>query len=163
MSDAPRYVKWFNDPEVNKYMSVRKISLKEERIYIRSRMVGKMKDNINLAIETKGGEHIGTVGLEINRQNNRAVFGIIIGEKKYWSKGIGTEAAVLIIDYAFKKLKLHRLELDVYDYNPRAQGLYAKLGFKTEGAKREHNLYKGKYKKVMYMGLLNSDWKKQKH
>lgn len=161
MSDAPRFVKWFNDPEVNKFMFLRAIDLKAEKKWIRENL--KDKNKLNLAIETKRGEHIGTTGLEINRPNNRAYFGIIIGEKKYWSQGLGYEAAGLIINYGFEKLRLHRIELDVYDYNPRAQGLYRKLGFKKEGVKREHNLYKGKYRQAFYMGLLDREWKKRKN
>jgi len=162
MSDAPRFVKWFNDPEVNKFMFIRKLTLPEERKYISRRIKDRMKNTITLAIETEQGVHIGSVGIDdINKSNRHAGFGIIIGEKDYWSRGYGTEAGRLIINYAFKKLKLHRLDLDVYDYNPRAQRLYKKLGFKKEGIKREHNLYKGKFRKVIYMGLLDKEWKKK--
>jgi RimJ/RimL family protein N-acetyltransferase len=159
LSDAPRFVKWFNDPQVNKFMFLRKISLKEEKKWIKNSLKDKTK--INLAIETKEGLHIGTTGLELNQQNCRAYFGIIIGEKEYWSRGYGTDAARTILNFGFKKLKLHRVDLDVYDYNPRAQKLYKKLGFKKEGVKREHNFYNGKFRNVVYMGLLAGEWKKK--
>jgi diamine N-acetyltransferase len=159
VSDAVRFVKWFNDPKVNKFMFVRHLTLKGEIKYLKNAI--KDKSRHNMAIEV-GGKHIGVVGLEVNKQNNRANFGLMIGEKQFWGQGIGEESSRLMIDFAFKKLKLHRLELDVYDYNPRAQNLYRKLGFKKEGFKREHNLYTGKYRKVIYMGLLDREWKNRK-
>jgi hypothetical protein len=57
---------------------------------------------------------------------------------------------------------LHRIELDVYEYNPRAIKVYKRLGFKQEGIKREHNLYKGNYYDTLHMGLLKKEWKQIK-
>lgn len=67
-----------------------------------------------------------------------------------------------VLDFGFKKLKLHRIELDVYNYNKRAIGLYKKMGFKIEGIKREHNFYKGKFYSTYYMSILDREWKKLK-
>jgi RimJ/RimL family protein N-acetyltransferase len=160
LSDAERFVKWVNDDEVNRFMSVRKIGLKEERKYIQDRIDGKTKNNFHFCIETKEGLHIGATGLEkINKRNKSATFGIVIGDKNYWSKGYGTESAKLILDFGFKKLKLHRIQLDVYSYNPRAIKLYKKLGFKKEGIKREHNFYKGKFYDTILMSVLSREWK----
>ena len=52
-------------------------------------------------------------------------------------KGIGTWATEITRDFAFEKLKLHRLELDVYSFNPRAETVYLKAGFKREGVLRD--------------------------
>ncbi|WP_081712208.1 GNAT family N-acetyltransferase [[Clostridium] dakarense] len=40
-------------------------------------------------------------------------------------------------DFAFKKLNLHRLELDVFSFNHRAEKAYACAGFKREGILRD--------------------------
>lgn len=37
---------------------------------------------------------------------------------------------------AFERLGLHRLELDVYSFNPRARRVYEKAGFRREGILR---------------------------
>ena len=121
----------------------------------------KSKSNINFAIETKEGIHVGSVSLEgVSLDHHRATFGIFIGDKNYWNQGMGSEAARLIIDYGFKKLKLHRIELGVLEYNPRAIKVYKRLGFKREGVKKEHILFQGKYYDDVHMGLLKSEWKK---
>ncbi len=160
LSDAKRFVKWFNDPQVNKFMFVRGITLAEEKKYILNRIQGKVKDVLHFCIDTQTGVHIGAVSLEsIQKRNKNASFGIIIGDKNYWSKGYGEEASRLILDYGFKKLKLHRVELDVYSYNHRAMGLYKKLGFKKEAVRREHNFYNGKFYDTIIMGLLDREWK----
>ena len=162
MGDAPRFVKWLNNPEIHKFLQTRRrLTLAFERKYLRN--ILKSKNNINLAIETKDGTHIGSVSLEnINTDHDRATFGIFIGEKECWNHGLGSEAARLIIDYGFKKLKLHRIELGVLEYNPRAMKVYKRLGFKKEGVKREHILFRGKYYDDIHMGLLAKEWKGNK-
>jgi RimJ/RimL family protein N-acetyltransferase len=159
LSDAPRFVKWFNDRSVNKFLLVRKLNLQEERVWIKN--VQKAKDACHLAIDTVEGVHIGAaVFARISSRNHFASFGITIGDKHYWGRGYGREAARLMLDYGFKKLKLHRVGLDVYAYNPRALKLYRRLGFRKEGVKREHNYYGGKYHDTLSMGLLAPEWQK---
>jgi len=162
LSDAERFVKWFNDPQFNKFMSQRAVTLQKEREWIKS-LSKRKKTDLALAIETKEGVHIGSTGLhQINKENKNATLGIMIGEKSYWNKGYGSDASKTLLDYGFNKLKLHRIELDVYEYNPRAIKVYKRLGFKQEGIKREHNLYKGNYYDTLHMGLLKKEWKQIK-
>ncbi len=160
LSDAKTFVKWFNDPEVNKFLSVRKMDLAQEKKWIAARIKDKSRSSLTLCIETLDGRLIGNTSLEdINLENRRAMFGIVIGDKESWNQGFGSESARLIIDYGFKKLKLHRIALDVYEFNPRAIKVYKRLGFKTEGVKRDHTRWRGKYFNATNMGILDREWK----
>ena len=60
---------------------------------------------------------------------------ITINEK---GLGFGREAIKLIKQLCFKKLKFHRLWLDVYDDNLRAIKLYESEGFIKEGTLRDN-------------------------
>jgi RimJ/RimL family protein N-acetyltransferase len=79
---------------------------------------------------------------------------------KNWNQGLGSEAAKIVIGYGFKKLKLHRIDLDVYAYNPRAIKVYKRLGFKIEGKKREHAHWNKKFYDAYQMSILDREWKK---
>ena len=59
-------------------------------------------------------------------------------------------------------MKLHRLELDVYSFNPRAEKAYLKAGFKIEGVLRDAVMDGGKYADDIIMAMLEEDWKKLK-
>ncbi len=160
LSDAGRFVKWLNDPEIHKFLQIRKrLTLRQEKKIIAGFL--KQKNKNNFAIETKEGIHIGSVSLDVNKDHNHAVFGIFIGEKNYWNQGLGSEASRLILNFGFKKLKLHRIELGVLEYNPRAIKVYKRLGFKREGIKREYIKFQGKYFDNFHMSILDREWKQR--
>jgi ribosomal protein S18 acetylase RimI-like enzyme len=43
----------------------------------------------------------------------------------------------LIVGYGIEELGLHRIELEVFAFNPRAQRAYEKAGFVVEGVRRD--------------------------
>ncbi|MFA6215211.1 MAG: GNAT family protein [Patescibacteria group bacterium] len=165
IKDARRFCGWIADREVTRFLSIydqAPLSLKEEKDWIRKSR--RDKNNFRLAIDTVDGVHIGTVGLNrIDQLNKRAEYGVFIGDKKYWGQGYGTEAGKLIIEYGFKKLKLHRIFLQVIAYNIRGIKSYQKIGFKLEGRSRQHVWRNGFWHDKIWMGLLKSEFIKSKN
>lgn len=159
LADAPRFLRWVNDPETNKLLAGgrKRITLKEERLWIRS-LVKKAKTEKQFAIDTKDGVHIGSTGFRIDAKNKKAIWGILIGDKRYWGKGCGTEVVRLMLRYGFATLKLHRIELGVYAYNTRALALYTSAGFKKEGVRRKATCYKGAFYDEILMAMLREEW-----
>lgn len=120
----------------------------------------KNKNKLDLIIETLEKLPIGSVGLWFSKKDKFALYGIEIGNKNDWGKGYGTDATKTILNYAFQKLKLHRVELNVYEYNTRAIRLYKKLGFKIEGTRRDRCFYKGKFYNEISMSMLRNEWRR---
>lgn len=77
-------------------------------------------------------------------------------------KGIGTWVTERTRDFAFEELKLHRLELDVYSFNPRAEKAYAKAGFKREGVLRDAVMDGDTYADDILMSILEDEWRELK-
>ena len=88
--------------------------------------------------------------------------GIGIGVKEYWGRGYGTEAMKLILRFGFEELNLHRVSLDVFDYNKRAIRSYEKAGFKIEGRERKALRRSGERYDIVYMGILREEWEAQR-
>jgi RimJ/RimL family protein N-acetyltransferase len=159
-SDGPYFVQWLKDPDVNKFTTRRPISIRGWG----KKMIKQNEFIKNFAIDTKDKNLIGSISLyNINKHDKNATISILIGDKNYWGKGYGTDAMITLVDYAFSKLKLHKMNLEegVYEYNKRAISLYRKLGFKNEGVIRENVLYKGKFYNTVNMGILRSEWVKK--
>lgn len=100
-----------------------------------------------------------TVINEIDRDLRCANFRIGLYHMAERGKGTGTWATEVTRDFAFEKLKLHRLELDVYSFNPGAEKVYLKAGFKREGVLRDAILDGGKYADDILMSILEDEWR----
>lgn len=74
-------------------------------------------------------------------------------------KGYGSEAMALMIRYGFEHFNLHRLELSVYDFNPRAIHVYEKLGFRREGIQRDVLYLDGRYYHSIVMSILEEEFR----
>ena len=112
LNDAARFVKWFNDPEVNKFLLVRKMSLKNEISWIELTIKNDGITGHHWSIDA-GGEHVGSCGIRnLDQKNKKADIGIMIGNKNFWNQGLGTEVMALIMKFAFKKRHLSRGVVD---------------------------------------------------
>ncbi len=102
---------------------------------------------------------IGMVDLSgFNWVSGDCFVGIGLGEREYWGKGYGTEAMNLILGYGFRQLNLHRVSLDVFEYNPRAIRSYEKCGFQHEGRARGALNREGRRWDLIFMGILREEW-----
>ncbi|MEO0234278.1 MAG: GNAT family protein [candidate division WOR-3 bacterium] len=146
--------KILNDPDVRKNLAER---------FPRNRMM--LKELISLNKEKKGiffkiveKENFDIVGLislsDFNWPNRRAMLAIAI-DKNFQNRGYGTESTKLLVDYGFKNLQLHKICLEVYDFNKNAIKMYKNLGFKREGVFKKHSFKDGKYVDLIFMSLLN--------
>ena len=133
------YLKWISNEDVKRRLG-------EEGTKYTWKEVKEMHDewrkdfkNMTFCIlnkETK--EPIGDINLFDSEEfNGLPEISIMIG--KHSGKGFGTEASQLLLNFAFKELKLKEVNLSVYKDNLPAVGLYKKLGFETYGEIKDEN------------------------
>lgn len=121
---------------------------------------GQDTDRLDLAIATMEddrcvGEAVIT-GLDV--ANRSCGFRICLLGPSVFGRGFGTEATRLILGHVFDQ-GVHRVELEVYDFNPRAKRVYEQAGFVVEGVRREALLWDGVYHDAIVMGLLTTERK----
>lgn len=94
---------------------------------------------------------VGSVYLrDIDREKRCAEYGVFIGEEDALGKGYGTQAANLILNYAFEVLGLRSIFLRVFADNIRARKSYEKAGFRLLMDKQETVVIDGKKKEVVF-------------
>jgi RimJ/RimL family protein N-acetyltransferase len=104
-------------------------------------------------------EMVGYIELDnVQWWNGVATLGIGIGSNEHRGKGIGKEALNLVLEFAFKELNLHRVQLNVFSYNEKAISMYEKAGFKREGVYREFVSRDGERWDMYLYGILKSEW-----
>ena len=116
-------------------------------------------DLFQLGIERKSdGQMIGTCTLhQIHVQNRRAEVGYALG-RPYWGNGYMSEAMHALVDYAFRSMKLHRLEADIDPRNESSAKSLERLGFTREGLLRERWIVGGEVSDSALYGLLARQW-----
>lgn len=159
--DIPTFVRWFNDPEVRRFLLMfAPMSQAKEEQWFEGKLTSEHDYVFAIEVPVEDGWlHIGNLGLhEIDWVNRSCVFGIFLGERDYWGRGYGSEATRTAVRFAFHTLNLHRVELDVFDFNPRAIRAYEKVGFRREGVRREALYQDGVWHDELVMGILRSDF-----
>lgn len=108
------------------------------------------------------GHCIGTAGFHhISKEDHSATYRIGIFDVNHHSKGIGIEVTKLLLEYGFKTMKWHRIDLKVLDYNHRGIRCYEKCRFKKDGILRENAFIEGKYYSDIIMSILNHEYNNQ--
>lgn len=98
---------------------------------------------------------------EVDRNNRCGNIRILINKKEDFSKGYGTEAMILALNYGFGMFNLHRIELEAYPFNNRAIHVYEKIGFKREGIRRDGAYYNHKYYDMITMSFLENEFRER--
>jgi len=158
LSDVRNDYRWQSDSELAK-LDASPILVTSFSIYLLdySSVLHRRDNRYPLAIETLEGKHIGNCTCyDIDEKKGEAQVGIMIGDKDYWDKGYGTDAANTLIDHIFNTSTLYRLYLKTLDWNERAQKCFIKCGFTPCGQLKHegHNF--------ILMELKREQWEKMK-
>ncbi|HFU4203433.1 TPA: GNAT family N-acetyltransferase [Streptococcus suis] len=117
-------------------------------------------DRFDFMLIAPDGTFIGeSVINEWDKENNAANFRIVIFDENYLGQGLGSWAVKKTRDFAFEQVGLHRLELEVFSFNPRAKRAYEKAGFRLEGIKRDSLKTTDDYADTLIMAILEDEWK----
>lgn len=117
-------------------------------------------DRLDLSIvSVETGRWLGEVVLnELHRDNRSCGFRILLAQEEDYGRGYGTEATSLVLRHAFETVGVNRVELEVYDPNPRAAQVYEKVGFVLEGTRRQALRWEGQWVDAHVMSILAEEW-----
>lgn len=118
-------------------------------------------DRLDLAVtDVASGEWLGEVVVNEWDPDNRSCSFRIALSAGARDRGVGTEATRLIVDHVFAEIDdppVHRLALEVYDFNPRAIAVYERVGFVREGVLRDALRWNGDHHDAIVMSVLRRD------
>lgn len=149
-ANFPTFMEWENDLENKKFVFQYSILEHQE--------VVDNKDQLHLKLIDNQGVMVGFIILRGLKNPNLSVElkRILIHEK---GKNYGKTALQLLQGLVFEKLNKHRLWLDVFTDNPRAQHVYKSVGFIEEGTKRECIKSGINFRSLIIMSILRQDFK----
>jgi RimJ/RimL family protein N-acetyltransferase len=146
-NDAEFLLEMMSDPEVMRFYP-RPATERDVREFI-NRMRTSYRDDgcgLWLVVDREQGQPLGRAGLI--RQDVNGVDEFEIGymiHRPYWRRGLATEAALAVREYAFRDLRMRRVVSLIRPDNVPSQGVARKLGMRTVGtcqhAGMEHQIF----------------------
>ncbi len=118
------------------------------------------RDVISILSESEG--HIGEAQLVYEWPLLEAQLFLLIGEKELWHHHYGTAALVKVLDYAFLEKNLHRVWVDVPEFNTNALHMVDHLGFVMEGHFRGAHRKEGEWFDSSILGLLSDEYARRR-
>ena len=153
--DTDRIVAWRNSDAVRKNFIYQALFTRQSHEHwIRTHV--ETGDVVQMIIcDLEGDQPLGSVYIrDIDRQHNKAEYGIFIGEASARGRGIGTAAARLMLRYCFEEEKLHRVYLRALSDNLQAIRSYEKAGFQREGLLKDDVCIDGVYRDIVWMAAI---------
>lgn len=162
LADAPTLHRFINDPFVREFVSAQfpQSEMAEEE-FIRKN--GKHESNpshVQLAIIlVDTDELIGVMSLgDISWKDRRATTGAFIGPVEYRGKGYGTEAKMILLDYAFNQINLRKICSRALAHNGASLAFNAKCGYKEEARCKQHVFVNGEYVDLVCTAVFRDDF-----
>ncbi|WP_201295036.1 MULTISPECIES: GNAT family N-acetyltransferase [unclassified Nocardiopsis] len=116
-------------------------------------------DRADWVVFAEGEGAVGECALiDLDPDNASAGYRIALYELSVTGRGYGTEATDLVLEYAFTVAGLHRVGLEVFAFNTRAQRSYARSGFVREGVWRQSLRWDGEWHDAVLMSILAEEY-----
>ncbi len=130
----------------------------EQRAWIATKL---KTTELNFIIEYRD-KPVGMIALlDISHLHKSVQMGrLLIGEEEFVGKApIAFEADLMLCDYAFDVLKMHKIYGDVMEDNLGMLKTRFYLGYKKDGILRDHYIYDGVYKNTVAVSLLENEYR----
>lgn len=159
--DLKTVCSWHQDDDIIKGVVNSKcfVSQEREKKWLHD-AIFSTENSLKLAVFIKKtNQHIGNVYLNnIDNFNQNGNSGLILGDKKLWGQGFGTEGYLLLLHHAFYDLGLIRVSARQLLHNKASIRLHEKSGFKHEGILRKAIFKDGEFRDLNLMSILREDF-----
>ncbi|MDE6620173.1 MAG: GNAT family N-acetyltransferase [Lachnospiraceae bacterium] len=155
-ADTEMVVRWRNLPVVVKNFIYRKpVSCTDHENWLKNKVFKGLVHQF-IVCRNEDDMPLGSIYLQnFEEENKKAEWGIYLGEEQAYGKGIGTEAAKLVLDYAFTTLGMHKVVSRVLERNKASIRMNEKAGYVQEAYLKEELFLDGQYEDLILFGAIN--------
>ncbi len=160
--NRPAFATWYQDAEIANVLrhDLEPLSERQANAYFDTIVLPQSSRGTCWAVHLVEDDTLigSTAVTDIDPRQRTCLFRIVIGDKRVWGKGAGTEATRLVVAEAFETLDLETVKLEVFTHNERARGAYARVGFRETGRHVEWVAAHRREITVIEMSLERSAW-----
>jgi len=164
-TDLPLLRNWRNIPEFRKnFREFRELNLDNQERWFEKVVIESQNDFMFVIERLKDKVPVGVCGLVyVDWISRSADFSFYIGHQEQYidNNGYALEAAKLLLNYGFNNLNLHKIWMELYEFDKKKINFFTKkLNFKKDGELRDNCFEGGKYWNSHIYSLLDSEYKK---
>ena len=133
-----RYISWFSDVQVTKFLDARNIT-KKESIYYLQKGIDTGQYYILAICYSRADLHIGNIKIgPIRRKDGLSDLVTVIGDRNYWGKGFASKAIKKAINIAFREGGMRKFIASIDSLNIASVKSYLKGGFTVESKIKDY-------------------------
>lgn len=150
---------WLSDSNIIKFLDSSECCLPIEKIK-KLYPVDDKKNKLFTIIEKNHCQSVGICGLQkIDWTKKNAFLRIIIGDQNFWDGKTALESEKLLLNFAFKDLKLNKVYSIINIKNIGQSKLVERLGMQKDGILRNHFIQSGEYVDANLYSILSNEFK----
>jgi RimJ/RimL family protein N-acetyltransferase len=164
----PTIVRWRNLPEVYRgFIEYEPLSTTQQAAFLAGLMPNGTRRlwliNARTGRDQAGALPVGTVGImDLDWRNRCCEFGpIFIGELEYRGRGLAKDAEILVLDYCFNHLGLHKVIAHVTESNAEVIPFHEAAGFKRDIVLRDHIFRQGRFEGLHLLSCLDQEFRER--
>ena len=153
-----RYLSWFRDADVTRFLEVR--DLKYEEVVEYMDYGRKTGTYFMYAICVSENDlHIGNLKVgPLSKKHGVSDMITVIGDKAFWGQGLATEAIKLGVTVAFDVHRMRKLSASMYSNNTGSLKAYLNAGWVEEARLKSHGIIEGKLVDGVYVACFNPEF-----
>lgn len=151
---TPKYVSWLNDPEVVRY------SKQRHRVHTLGSCQEYIKSFVDTphyfwAVVVKDNQfgHIGNMNAYVDINNSVADVGILLGERRAWRKGYGSEAWIAVCNYLLWEANIRKVTAGTLSVNTAMLGVIHRAGMVEDGRRIHQEIFEGSGVDILHFAL----------
>lgn len=148
------YVDWYSNKEIVRYSDnqYKTFSFEGQRLYVENCLKNK---DLNLYGIFDSSIHIGNIVISgLTSIHRKAELTYVVGNTKYWGKGVASFAISKMIEIGKLEYDLHKLYASIASNNVGSRRALEKNSFILEGTRKKHLLYNGEFFDQLDYGLI---------
>jgi len=148
------YVNWFSNKEIVQYSvnQYKNFSFEGQCSYVESCLKNNDLDLYGIFDDTL---HIGNIAINnLTTVHRRAELTYVVGDTRYWGKGVASFAVSKMVELGKSKYKLNKLHASLDSSNFKSKKVLEKNGFVLEGIRKKHLFYNKEFFDQLDYGLI---------
>ncbi len=160
--DGAGLFRYTSDPEVTRFLAVEPPGTVDDTLFFIEKCRERRcqgTEYVFVIADVFSDEPMGIICLRhIDPAMRTAQIGTWLARDR-WGSGANAEAKRLLLDFAFDRLRLHRVEARIAVGNARSMRAFERLGAAREGVLRESFYKDGKYHDQHLYVILEQEWR----